>query len=123
MVGFQDRGWCRMTNDAIGKMGRDGVTGLTLRRALVSRALAPALAAMALASTPVWADPPVCNDPVACTGGADCAVDDPSNAHFQVAFVSAEPALCPGGGAGTKFTYKACELVSSPNLSHWVLGL
>ena len=107
-----------MRNDAIRK-----VHHLTPRRALVSRALAPALAAMALASIPAWADPPVCNDPVACADGADCAVDDPSNAHFQVAFVSAEPALCPGGGAGTKFTYKACELVSSPDLSHWVLGL
>ena len=112
-----------MTRDRMWKVGGLTVHRSMPRRALFSRALAPALAAMVLASTPAWADPPVCADAVACGNGADCAVDDPSNPHFQVAFVSAEPALCPGGGAGTKFTYKVCELVSSPDLSHWVLGL
>ena len=61
---------------------------------------------------------PACEDPLPTECNSAVACGPSMDGHFEVNFLSRT-----FDGTNTTFTYRVCEIVSSPDLSHWVVGL
>jgi hypothetical protein len=68
----------------------------------------------------LWAVParPACQDPLPPECSSAVACGPSMDGHFEANFLGRT-----FDGTNTTFSYRVCEILSSPDLSHWVIGL